>query len=220
MTYNNKNYNNGGNAGFDLSKYETVKQRKTRLRNDHPRSVIYPMQISGVGYANNFVVHIALIWKDKADMNMAPEVVTAIADLAKSVTSDNAGVIATSIALITKADSVGQSLSIAGGPKADKNAWVENSEESAVGRALDNLGYHSGSCSREEMEKVAHMEGVQQERVQLENEINSLLMHLSTQNKNVQQIYQLCQQSTKPFQHFHELSTEQLRKVLDIVRAA
>lgn len=36
---------------------------------------------------------------------------------------------------------------------ANKYSWMENCEESAVGRALDNAGY-AGSCSREEMEKV------------------------------------------------------------------
>ena len=35
------------------------------------------------------------------------------------------------------------------------SSWVENCEESSIGRALDNAGYSSnGKCSREEMQKV------------------------------------------------------------------
>jgi hypothetical protein len=221
MSYgNNKNNNYGGGGSFDLSKYETVKQRKTRLRNDHPNSVIYPMQISGVSYANNFVLHIAMIWKDKADMNVTPEVVQAVADMSKSVTHENAGVIATSIALLMKADTVGHSLSIAGGPKADKNAWVENSEESSVGRALDNLGYHSGSASQEEMIKVQQTEAVQQERVKLENEINGILMDRAGRGSNLSNLHMMCQQATKSFTHLHELSTGELETVLGVLKAS
>ena len=41
-----------------------------------------------------------------------------------------------------------------GGP-ANKFSWVENCEESAIGRALDNAGYSGNDlCSREEMLKV------------------------------------------------------------------
>ena len=38
---------------------------------------------------------------------------------------------------------------------ANKHAWTENCDESAIGRALDNAGYSgNGKCSREEMAKV------------------------------------------------------------------
>jgi hypothetical protein len=219
--YKNNNGNFlGGGGSFDLSKYETVKQRKTRLRNDHPNSVIYPMQISGVHYASNFVVHIALIWKDKATKNNSPEAIQAVTELVKSVTPDNAGIVATTIGLILNADSVGHSLSIAGGPKADKNAWVENSEESAVGRALDNLGYHSGSCSQEEILKVQQNEAAQQERVRLENEINGILMDRASRGVDLRNLHHLCVQATRPFTHLHELSTTELQKVLGILQAS
>lgn len=36
---------------------------------------------------------------------------------------------------------------------ANKHAWVENCEESAIGRALDNAGFAT-QCSKEEMKKV------------------------------------------------------------------
>ena len=42
---------------------------------------------------------------------------------------------------------------------ANKFAWLENCEESAIGRALDNAGYATNEkCSREEMIKVAQKE--------------------------------------------------------------
>lgn len=45
------------------------------------------------------------------------------------------------------------------GGMANKYAWLENCEESAIGRALDNAGYASDEkCSREEMIKVAEKE--------------------------------------------------------------
>ncbi|MCP3683360.1 MAG: hypothetical protein GY861_11785 [bacterium] len=38
---------------------------------------------------------------------------------------------------------------------ANKTSWMENCDESAIGRALDNAGYSGNNkCSREEMEKV------------------------------------------------------------------
>jgi hypothetical protein len=38
---------------------------------------------------------------------------------------------------------------------ANKHAWLENCEESAVGRCLDNAGYSGNDkCSREEVQKV------------------------------------------------------------------
>jgi hypothetical protein len=220
MAGNNRNFNNNnfGGSSFDLAKYETVKQRKTRLRNDHPNSIIYPMQISGTHYANNFVVYLSLIWKDKATKNNSPEAIQAVTDLCKSITPDNAAIVAGSIGLILNADSVGYSLSIAGGAKADKNAWVENCEESATGRALDNLGYHSGSASQEEMIKVQQNEAAQQERVRLENEINGILMDLAGRGANLQALHQQCIMNTKPFTHLHELSIDELNKVLGILR--
>ncbi|SFJ63989.1 hypothetical protein SAMN02799624_05313 [Paenibacillus sp. UNC496MF] len=218
------NYNNGGKrnfgdgGSFDLSKYETVKSRKTRLRTDHPNALIYPMQISGVQYANHFVVHLALVWKDKATKNNTAEAILAITELCKTITMDNASIVASAIGLVLNADSVGHSLSIAGGAKADKNAWMENCEESAVGRALDNMGYHSGSASQEEMLKVQHTEAAQQERVQLENEINGMLMDYASRGANLQQLQQACIMSTKQFTFLHELTIDELRTVIGVLR--
>lgn len=220
MSYQ-KNSTSAGSSynQFDLSSYETVKSRKTRLRLDYPESLIYPMQVSGVQYADRFVVYLALVWKDKKTKNTTPEAIAAVTQLSQSITPDNVGVIAASIGLLLNADSTGHSLSIAGGAKADKNAWVENCEESAVGRALDNLGYHSGSCSQEEIIKVKHTEQSVQARVKLENDINALLATKAGRGEDLVALHRICMQATKQFSHLQELSIDQLEKVFSIIQS-
>jgi hypothetical protein len=47
---------------------------------------------------------------------------------------------------------------------ANNDSWLENCEESAVGRALDNAGFSSnGRCSREEMEKTQRAQSLSAE---------------------------------------------------------
>ncbi|MBJ7935548.1 hypothetical protein [Bacillus cereus] len=213
MAYNN---NKGGNYNnFDLNNYETVKSRKTRLRNDHPDSIIYPLPLSDINYANNYVLIGALIWKDKKTFDsLQIETIEKMTQLAATTTPQNAGMVMASIGIAAKADGVGYSLSIAGGKGADKNAWVENAEESAIGRALDNMGYHSGSASQEEMKKVQHMQEVQQERVQLENQVNALYTQLMAQGHNVNYINNIVQQSVGQFTHLNNLSIDQLNTLV------
>lgn len=113
-----------------LENYETVKERKVRFYNDHPTGAVHVELTSPPEQAQTFVVIHASVWRDAQDMRAGHG-----------------------------PDSQGLSLSVAGGKGADRDAWMENCEESAVGRALDNLGYHSGTCSREEMQKQqAHAE--------------------------------------------------------------
>jgi hypothetical protein len=221
MAYNNKgNYNNGNYNNFDLNNYETVKSRKVRLRNDHPNAFILPFPMSDLNYAGNYIVMGALIWKDKKVFDeLEPSVHEKMANIAKSVTPQNAGLVLASIAVMAKADGAGYSLSMAGGKGADKNAWVENAEESAVGRALDNMGYHSGSASQEEMKKVQHMQQVQQERVRLENQINAMYGQLISQGHNPQYLAQVISQTVKQFNHLSELSIDELDKLLNALQA-
>jgi beta-mannanase len=211
---NTKGYNN-----FDLSKYETVKERKTRLRKDYPNSIIFPIQLSDASQSYNYVLMGALIWKDKSVFEqLEPAVLEKVAELAQKATPSNVGIIMTTIGILTKADGVGHSLSIAGGYGADKNAWVENAEESAVGRALDNMGYHSGSCSREEMEKVKHVEQAMNNRNELEQDINQMLISLTQAGVQPQYIYQIVSQSIRPFSQLNELSIHELEKLKDILQ--
>src|SRR6185312_14136767 len=136
MSYNNRG--GGGGGGFDLNKYETVKSRKVRLRNDHPESLIIPFPMSDLNYAANYILMGALIWKKKETIN--PESMKELANVAQEANPQNAGILLASLAALLGADGVGYSLSMAGGKGADRNAWVENAEESAVGRELDNMG--------------------------------------------------------------------------------
>jgi hypothetical protein len=214
MAYNNK-------KNFNLNNYETVKSRKVRLRTDHPDSFILPMPMSDLNYAANFILMGALIWKDKKTFTeLSPDVLTKITEIAAHANPQNSGVILTSIALIAQADGAGYSLSIAGGQGADKSAWVENAEESAVGRALDNMGYHSGSASQEEIKKVEHMQEAQQTRVQLENQINHMYGQLMAQGHNSSYLTQVTSQSvTKPFSYLSELSPDDLQKLLSALQS-
>ena len=221
MAYNNNRGNNNNNYNnFDLNKYETVKSRKVRLRNDHPESIIMPLPLSDLNFAGNYVLMGALIWKDKKTYTEKEfDIMEKVADLAAKANPQNAGMIMSTIAIMTGADGVGYSLSIAGGKGADKNAWVENAEESAVGRALDNMGYHSGSASQDEIKKVQHVQEAQQERVTYENQINAMYGQLMQQGHNPQYLSQVVSQAVKPFNQLTELSPVELDKLLNALQA-
>lgn len=67
------------------------------------------------------------------------------------------------------------------GGMANKFAWCENCEESAIGRALDNAGYASDEkCSREEMIKV--QQG-QKQIDALKDDLRSKVAKASAENK-------------------------------------
>ncbi|MBU5262002.1 hypothetical protein [Bacillus atrophaeus] len=212
MGYNDQKKNKS------LDQYETVKSRKTRLRLEYPDSVILPIPLSDINYATSFILMGALIWKDKKQFESVQ--FDNIQKLVERATPQNAGMVMASIALQSKADSSGFSLSIAGGKGADKTSWVENAEESAVGRALDNMGYHSGSASKEEMEKIQYMLDLDQQRVILENSINSVYSELLGKGFNSQQLGQVISQAAKPFEYLAELSVNELEKLLDELRKA
>ncbi|KAF2421583.1 hypothetical protein [Bacillus subtilis] len=204
-------YNKQKKNSFDLNQYETVKSRKTRFRLEHPNCIIMPVPLSDVNFAANYILMGALIWKDKKQLESVQ--LDNIQKLAESATPQNAGMIMTAIAIQSKADSSGYSLSIAGGSGADRTAWVENAEESAVGRALDNMGYHSGSASKEEMEKVQHILDSQKLRVELENNINVLYIDLTNKGFSTHQLRQIINQTVKPFEQLSELSVPELEKL-------
>ena len=123
-----------------MDHYETVKRRKLRLRGDNPTAVIIPELVSSASDAERFVIFRAKIWLEREDYKKG-----------------------------TEPDSVGYSLSLAGGPGADSTSWTENCEESAVGRALDNLGYYGDKriedpkCSKEEIAQAKHNKAVKED---------------------------------------------------------
>ncbi len=207
-------------SNYNLNNYETVKSRKVRLRNDFPNSIIMPFPLTDLNYAGNYILIGALIWKEKKTFDdKAANLLEKISETAAKTNTQNVGMIMASLALLLGADGVGYSLSMAGGKGADRNAWVENAEESAVGRALDNMGYHSGSASQEEMKKVEQMEEAQKHRVQLENQINSMYGTLMSQGHNSQYLTQVISQTVRPFTQLNELSPDELEKLLNALQA-
>ena len=110
---------------FDLKNYITVKERKKSFYIDHPDGVIIPAPLTSVSEMFNAGAFFECrIWKDR-----------------KTYDADRGP------------DTVGHSLSLMGGKGADSTSWTENCEESAIGRALDNMGYIGDrlACSREEI---------------------------------------------------------------------
>ena len=213
MGYNDQKKNQS------LNQYETVKSRKTRLRLEYPDSVILPIPLSDLNYVTSYVLMGALIWKDRKQFESVQ--FENVQKLAEGVTPQNAGLVMASIAIQTNADSSGFSLSIAGGKGADRTSWVENAEESAVGRALDNMGYHSGSASKEEMEKIQYMLDLDKQRVMLENDINSTYTELIGKGLSDQQLGQIISQAVKqPFRYLTELSIQELEKLLGDLKKA
>jgi hypothetical protein len=68
------------------------------------------------------------------------------------------------------------------GGMANKFAWLENCEESAAGRCLDNAGYSSNEkCSREEMIKVIEKEKA---LAMLKDAVREKIKVLSGEQKN------------------------------------
>lgn len=120
-------------GNFNLDNYETVKERKKRFYQDNPNGSIVPIIASPMEQLMDYVLFKVEIRRDSSKESP---------------------------------DSIGFALEIRDKEKklnkwgkeyesVNYTSWVENCEESAVGRALDNLGYAGNDkCSREEIEKV------------------------------------------------------------------
>lgn len=116
--------------GFNLSQYETVKSRKLRFKGDYPNYSIETEMLTSMEEAfERGCLFIARIWKDHSQRVKGEP-----------------------------PNSTGHSLSLKGGRRADATSWIENCEESSIGRALDNLGYVGDRklCSREEIRQLKH----------------------------------------------------------------
>lgn len=119
---------------FDVSKYETVKQRKKRFYSTHEDGRI------SVELLNNDILEQALIRarvyvsKEDQEKNLPRGIGYAHEIRDRELKTSQYG---------KQYESV------------NFTSWVENCEESAVGRALDNAGFFSeNSCSQEEMIQV------------------------------------------------------------------
>ncbi len=127
---------------YDLENYETVKQRKKRFYHDNPDGSITAEILNLNNGIIDFAIMRACVFKTKEDQEKNLPTGTGnaleIRDKEKSISRDG-----------KEYESVNYS------------SWLENAEESAVGRALDQAGYSGNDkCSREEMEKVQRMNAV------------------------------------------------------------
>ncbi len=134
-------------AGFNLNDYETVKQRKLRFYADHPNGrIIVDMQ-------NDDVLEMALF---KATVYLNPE------DQKSNAPRSTGFAFEIRDKQLSK-NSYGKEYE-----SVNYSSWVENCEESAVGRALDNAGYASNAkCSKEEIEKANRMKETLKPQVNL-----------------------------------------------------
>ena len=57
---------------------------------------------------------------------------------------------------------------------ANKFSWMENCDESACGRALDQAGFAGNSCSREEMQKVKNHEETEKTKGNFEDAVKKI----------------------------------------------
>jgi hypothetical protein len=119
---------------FNLSDYETVKNRKLRFYADHPDGRIC-VHLVNDDLDEKAVVKASVYFNGSDQEKMLPRgsgYALEIRD--KSLSKNQYG---------KEYESVNYS------------SWLENCEESAVGRALDNAGYASNSkCSKDEIEKA------------------------------------------------------------------
>lgn len=121
---------------FDPEKYETVKARKKRFYGDYPDGRIVVEQVGDSPLTHAlFKCYIYLNpFDQELGLPRATGYALEVRDTELSVSQKG-----------TNYESV------------NYTSWVENCEESSVGRALDNAGYASFmSCSREEMMRVGN----------------------------------------------------------------
>jgi hypothetical protein len=114
---------------FNLEDYETVKERKKKFYEDHPEGRIIVELLN-----QDTILQYALV-----------KATVCIGETVKAM------------GYAMELRDTEMSVSRKGEEYASVNysSWLENCEESAIGRALDNAGYAGNNkCSKEEMEKV------------------------------------------------------------------
>ena len=121
--------------GFDLSNYETVKERKKKFYADYKEKggKIIVELISPITDAPKYTVFKALLYIGDTLVATGHAFEERDTELKKGKNGPYTGVNYTS--------------------------WTENAEESAIGRALDNYGYAGNDkCSKEEMKRVERVQ--------------------------------------------------------------
>lgn len=120
---------------YNPAEYETVKQRKSRFYKEYPDGRIL-VKIHNTDLDEKAVVTATIyLNKEEQEKNLARATGNSLEVRDKELKRSRAG---------KEYESVNFS------------SWLENAEESAVGRALDNAGYASnGKCSLDELEKAA-----------------------------------------------------------------
>lgn len=123
---------------FNLDDYETVKSRKQRFYKDYPDGRII---VNSVKADMTEALLTAAIFLNREDHLACLPKATGYAHEFRDTEK--------------KVNAYGKEYE-----SVNYTSWVENCEESAIGRALDNAGYCSnGKCSQEEIKKVvAHID--------------------------------------------------------------
>jgi len=121
-------------SNFNLADYETVKSRKERFYNDHIDGRI-GVDLITTDYMDYVIIKASVYTNNIDQQNKLPRgegFALEVRD--KELSISNKGLSYETV---------------------NYSSWLENCEESAVGRALDNAGYSGNKkCSREEIEKV------------------------------------------------------------------
>lgn len=134
-----------------LEDYENVKSRKLRFKKDFPDGRILPKLVNPETVSDH-AIFVTTIYKNREeyleDVPMATGYAHEIRDKEKKINRYG-----------KEYESV------------NFTSWVENCEESSIGRALDNAGYASNKkCSRDEIEKADRMSVVAQK----DNELKAM----------------------------------------------
>lgn len=115
---------------FNLDNYETVKSRKKKFYAKYPEGRIL-VNLCNEDYLTCALIK-ATLYRDNYDVPLSSGYAFELRDVEKS---------------ISKYGKEYETVNF--------SSWVENCEESAIGRALDNAGFAGNDkCSRDEMEKV------------------------------------------------------------------
>ena len=120
---------------FNPEEYETVKERKKRFYKEHPDGRII-VDLVNIESVDTHALFKCWIYRNPEEQEKCLAWSTGFAHETRDTEK--------------KVSQYGKEYE-----SVNYSAWVENCEESAIGRALDNAGYSGNNkCSREEMQKA------------------------------------------------------------------